>query len=164
MQEINVNISKEDIIKHARDIRKHAWCKASSTWEALNRLVCDKGGKIEYCKHFESHDEKLVVADDGSFTIFLPLGSTAARDNFTIAHELGHFFLHFRAPGGATFARQGSNRQEWEANWFAAELLMPEDEFRLEVRKKGNDPKLLSQSFDVSPAAASVRLKTLGLA
>ncbi|MGP1598951.1 ImmA/IrrE family metallo-endopeptidase [Peptoanaerobacter stomatis] len=49
------------------------------------------------------------------------------RDRFTIAHEIGHFFLHDDA--NISFAR-GENikpyeNPEWQANTFAAELLVP---------------------------------------
>ncbi len=67
------------------------------------------------------------------------LGSTV-RQRFTIAHELGHFFLHRASStvfvdAAPIFFRDesssnGSQREEIEANAFAAELLMPEDAIR----------------------------------
>ena len=53
-----------------------------------------------------------------------------ARDRFTIAHEIGHLWLH--RPGNLALARNSSKEDipaykdpEWQANTFAAELLLP---------------------------------------
>lgn len=52
----------------------------------------------------------------------------SARDLFTIAHEIGHLFLHREE--NLTFTRTmkrfpAYKSAEWQANYFAAELLMP---------------------------------------
>lgn len=54
------------------------------------------------------------------------------RDRFTIAHEIGHYFIH--TPDKIQYARMESYTQipsymqpEWQANTFAAELLVPHD-------------------------------------
>lgn len=49
------------------------------------------------------------------------------RDRFTIAHEIGHYFLHSE---GFSFARTDGNvpayrDPEWQANTFASFLLIP---------------------------------------
>ena len=51
------------------------------------------------------------------------------RDRFTIAHEIGHFFLHHR---GFVLCREQDDKKipvycdpEWQANTFAGFLLMP---------------------------------------
>lgn len=51
------------------------------------------------------------------------------RDRFTLAHELGHLLLHSN-PGYARTLRESSSvkpykSSEWQANTFAASLLMP---------------------------------------
>ncbi len=52
------------------------------------------------------------------------------RDRFTIAHEIGHFFLH--GDENVSFARLDETifpfeDPEWQANTFAGELLVPVD-------------------------------------
>lgn len=113
----------------------------------------------------DSREETLRVSSENDFVIFLPYSSSAARDNFTIAHELGHYFLHtdFDNDEVLHHTRRGSNRREWEANWFAAELLMPEEDFRNEAINFDNDEILLARRFGVSPAAANVRMSALGI-
>lgn len=105
------------------------------------------------------------------------------RQRFTIAHELGHLFLHkddavSYDQGGVMLFREdhsgdGSDIKEVEANRFAAELLMPADSLREDIAKEGSfdfvnkDPsveaiiKKLAEKYDVSDQAMSIRLTTL---
>ena len=49
-----------------------------------------------------------------------------ARDRFTLCHEFGHWFLH--QPENVSFARGDIPKYcdpEWQANTFAAELMIP---------------------------------------
>ncbi len=94
------------------------------------------------------------------------------RDRFTIAHELGHLFLHypqFKAsnpsiPMKATRWVDASDpeqqRAEWEANWFAAAFLMPGGAFSACWRGVVRDA---ASRFAVSTQAAEIRAKDLGL-
>jgi len=77
------------------------------------------------------------------------------KKRFTIAHEVGHYLLHdhleVHNENSNTLnwfnnAEQQMQKgiQEWEANDFAAELLMPEKVFRTEVAGRGFSPILLS--------------------
>ena len=67
--------------------------------------------------------------------------SSSGRINFTIAHELGHYLLHrLRYPEGLQCTEEdmaiwGSNYKQIEsqANSFAANLLMPLDDFRKQI-------------------------------
>ena len=92
------------------------------------------------------HSGAIYVHGRGDFDIVLPQFTSPLRDRFTIGHELGHYFLHSRQGERPLVAyRQGSGRLEWEANWFAAGLLMPKDEFLraakpLPERSAGNSP------------------------
>src|SRR5688572_10230391 len=99
------------------------------------------------------------------------------RQRFTIAHELGHFILHdfddvhvdeyvmkLRSPESST----GANKDEVEANRFAAELLMPEGILEQEIARLGvqdvSDDRAMQQlakQFQVSMQAMSNRLMTL---
>ncbi len=98
----------------------------------------------------------------------------AGRHNFTFAHELGHYFLEH--PASYTLDGQfgfwcstsdigeGSRPREVEANHFAAELLMPEMLFRLDMAGAPLDFALiggLANKYMVSKHASSNRI--LGL-
>ena len=102
------------------------------------------------------------------------------RQRFTIAHELGHLRLH---PGRELIldhvllnlrdkvSSLGTDKEEREANAFAAELLMPASEVTAEVRRlvdRGQTPNArfiadLAIYFDVSDQAMEYRLVHLGL-
>lgn len=118
---------------------------------------------------------QLVVADGGEslhvrgprdFTIFLPDFISNRRARFTIAHELGHYFLHYRLPGmeqEQSFGRGEKSRAEVEANVFASALLMPTDQFRMQWELHHGDTWKVARHFGVSPAAAGVRAQVLQL-
>lgn len=83
------------------------------------------------------------------------------RARFTIMHELGHGLLGHRR----TINRSGIDREpkvyedsEWQANQFAAELLMPLDVIR---SKKLNTATKIEMHFRVSYQAAALRVKQL---
>jgi Zn-dependent peptidase ImmA (M78 family) len=98
------------------------------------------------------------------------------RKRFTIAHELGHHFLHlladgefvdgeenlFRQPKGDPNSWTPDQRREYQANMFAAALLMPEQA----VRKAWGAQIALDQMarlFNVSEQAMGIRIDQLGL-
>lgn len=72
--------------------------------------------------------------------------SSPGRINFTLAHELGHFLLHRLAhPDGIKCGEQdmvrwdsGYAQLEQQANTFAANLLMPLDDFRRRIPASSN--------------------------
>src|SRR5258706_6007823 len=86
---------------------------------------------------------------------------------FVIAHELGHFFLHPKARQiDEVDARQASNWsesqaiEEFEANLFAAELLMPDSIFARRI--EGQEPSFdlietLTRDFKTTLTATAVQ-------
>jgi hypothetical protein len=91
------------------------------------------------------------------------------RINFTLAHEFGHYLLHrLKYPdgfycGGQDFVRWESEygQVEYQANVFAANLLMPLDDFRRQIPAHAKaDLDLLSycaERYRVSLIAATLR-------
>lgn len=98
------------------------------------------------------------------------------RKRFSIAHELGHHFLHLFADGEIVDKRVNmfrerepdgefisiDRRREIEANWFAAALLMPAEFVRAEWAK---NPSIahMARVFNVSEEAIGYRVDTLNL-
>lgn len=128
----------------------------------VRSLVRTLGGRVEYAETNES----LHVNERGNFTIYLPPFTSGRRDRFTIAHELGHYYLHYlhqERDGTQAYSRGARNVAETQANVFASSLLMPEDAFREAFVRFGRDFLTIGAIFDVSPAAATVRAQVLGL-
>lgn len=142
---------------------------------SMHEMVAKLKGRISYHEEVSPDadiPESIVVKPSGEFQIFLPTVTSSERDRFTIAHELGHFFLHFPSvqeshPGAIMIATRWVNdtdenqkRAEWEANWFAAAFVMPEAEFRT-VHASG--VHYTAAHFGVSLSAAQVRARSLGI-
>jgi Zn-dependent peptidase ImmA (M78 family) len=129
------------------------------------RLVARLGGKVHYqdIEEWIEENGSIFVHGEHDFDILLPHYTSPLRDRFTVAHELGHYFLHSDQGAEPIIAyRRGSTRIEWEANWFAAALLMPKHAFEVACKETGNITRIALQ-FGVSQEAAKVRKDALGL-
>lgn len=126
--------------------------------------LCAAVGVDLFCRPFD-YVAGVLIADDVFPAIIVNARDTRVRQRFTVAHELGHYFL--RHPG-TTFAEpSGPSRQEREAERFAACLLMPEqwvrEAWRAYAANAENRVDILTELFEVSKAAMAVRLKELKL-
>ena len=89
----------------------------------IDGMLSKRAKKSDWCI---SYDEDVVVP---------------GRINFTLAHELGHYFCHrqrqaeFRCSQGEILDYDGdaSGKMEKEANVFASYLLMPATDFRQQI-------------------------------
>lgn len=92
------------------------------------------------------------------------------RRRFTLAHELGHFELHHNVnthleDNSLTLDYFKSGGQEYEANQFAKELLMPMASFILFTQNKRFSPDLLhniAEHFQTSLTSATFRYLEIG--
>lgn len=105
-----------------------------------------------------------------TFKIFVNQDKPKPRNNFSIAHELGHLFLHMGYwvnPGkwqqvhtytDSVYYRFGHDREELEANEFAAAFLMPRVKYRQVVNESSQnglcDIAKVAERFGVSEEAA----------
>lgn len=127
----------------------------------------------------------VLVINDGKGVIGYNSNHPLVRRRFTIAHECGHYEMHgsdgelfidkryidkqyfvaFRDGRSST----GEDKQEREANAFAAALLMPETILRREIEKRYFDLadetalRDLAELFQVSQQAMMYRLLKLGI-
>lgn len=131
----------------------------------LTPIVEKLGGRIHLValdEWYKTQDASIVIQGKDNFDIYISNFSGPLRNRFSIAHELGHYYLHSNE-GGTPIraARSGSNRCEWEANWFAAAFLMPEEQFKVICEKYGNDLDYVAAHFLVSRKAADVRFESI---
>lgn len=108
----------------------------------------------------------------GKYTIVVNASDSLARQRFTVAHELAHYLYHrdligdgvsdspaYRAPDKNIYKNTPlKERHEWQANQFAANVLMPNDLLRaVERENPGITIPQLAQRFGVSVPAMRVK-------
>ncbi len=108
---------------------------------------------------FITSDFKTIFVDDDEFS------KESSRYRFSIAHELGHYVLHrdfypkdikgLDAFLGAS-ANYSNRDSEFQANYFAGKLLVPDEELRLKMSEvfKGN-PKETAWQMSASEKEAA---------
>lgn len=121
----------------------------------------------------------VILFKDGKFNILINNTKPETRQHFSLAHELGHYFLHKDIlnqgesfidgdawlDGPTIMYRMDGvpkTQYELEANTYAASLIMPAELVRRawEVTKSVQE---CAKIFKVSVIAMSVRLTKLGL-
>ncbi len=139
-------------------------------------LAHREGIRVNNAKFADDSMAGMIVKRGKDVTMLVDFDDPPYRKRFTIAHELGHHFLHLMGDGeyidkeANMFRRQPAEdrrmtpewRREIQANQFAASLLMPEDE----VRRYWNERKSieeLARIFNVSDEAMGYRVDALGL-
>ena len=60
----------------------------------IENLVRQLGGTIENKPREEERSESIIIFGHGEFKIYLSPYTSYFRDVFTMAHELGHYFIH----------------------------------------------------------------------
>jgi Zn-dependent peptidase ImmA (M78 family) len=119
----------------------------------------------------------LLYRQDDDLIIGVNADDSPARQRFTIAHEIGHLRLHKsgffvdRAYRASRENLPSDPDEERQANWFAAELLMPETMITTVARnvvdqRSVTDDALigaLAERFNVSRQAMGFRLLNLGV-
>lgn len=113
----------------------------------------------------------MLIRKNGRTVIVVNGAHHPRRQRFSIAHELGHLCIHGDS-GKEVFHRHELHRPntdpESQANYFAAEVLMPkqlvsEAAASLNVDMLTDRSVLrLARMFDVSIAAMTIRLQRLG--
>lgn len=106
--------------------------------------------------------------DKAKKTIYVSRSDPYYRQVFTVAHELGHFYLHNHKEKEIFYRKDPVNLEqmvkgeEQEANWFAASLLIPRKLLEERLQRYSSDAEKLSQLFKVSYLAMYWRMKNLG--
>lgn len=101
-------------------------------------------------------DSRLIISDGAGY-IFIRPDLDSAYENFLIAHELGHYILHYDENISFNFLRRiYKTRLEKEANTFACLLLICEeydnikmcDNIEFILKEKGIPLKIWYSIFD----------------
>lgn len=147
----------------------------------IEKIIKNQGLKL--MPYEEDGVSGILMIEKNTATIGYAKNESPNRQRFTKAHELGHFMLHrggnlFIDKKSMSWYRPSSSGpstewQEWEANEFAACILMPEHLVREEIEKVQIDYadddfgpswiQRLADKFEVSVSAMSIRVSKLGL-
>lgn len=135
----------------------------------LMGLAADLGIAIEYADLGEASGkiDRTLVDGKAVFVITINSDHAPTRQRFTLAHEIAHFIKHRKQLEAGSIVDNALYRSllpepmEWEANRYAAQLLMPLSAMR-ELWVEGlRAPLLFALRLGVSEKAAEIRLSQL---
>jgi Zn-dependent peptidase ImmA (M78 family) len=151
--------------------------------------IAKKHNDLRILTPAQMHDDLsgAIIFQDKIFYIFVNSNRSEKRQYFTIAHELGHYYLHKDylrlgnqiidqdtitniGAAGALYRPDDTSSIDFElknfekeANNFAASLIMPEKLVRDAWKATDGKVDECAEIFKVSTVAMSVRLERLGL-
>lgn len=143
----------------------------------LDLILAEEELDLFYDSYGDSFDG-MTIYDDSQFFIhintFRGNRPNTPRSRFTIAHELGHYFIDNHRIGlkkGLLSPHPSKNNEnthfkiEREADYFASCLLMPEERFKKHIQRKKFEfsiIKSLSEHFQTSITATAIRFADIG--
>jgi len=143
----------------------------------VETLATRLGAKVRYSP-FDGDISGMVYRDEDRIIIGVNSLHHTNRQRFTIAHEIGHMLLHkgievhvdraYRVNLRNDMSSSAVDREEIEANRFAAKLLMPEHMLIADLKGQEIDfederrLERLARRYSVSIQAFTFRLTNLG--
>ncbi len=144
----------------------------------LEKIVLEEELEVFYDNYESNTFDGMTIYDDGRFYIHLNIDKhnrpDSDRGRFTLAHELGHYFIDAHRIGlknGLLEPHPSLTNQkqfvaiEREADYFASCLLMPESRFRTDIGNKKFNFSLidfLREKYKVSRTACALRFADVG--
>jgi Zn-dependent peptidase ImmA (M78 family) len=152
--------------------------KYDSKITPLDEIIEEEELSVYYDDYGNGYFDGMTMFENNQFFIHLNTGKgnkkDSARGRFTLAHELGHYFIDTHRIGlkkGALRPHPSITNQkqhhiiEREADYFAACLLMPESRFKGDILRKKFSPELLDSLknlYNVSRTACVLRYADIG--
>lgn len=141
----------------------------------INDVVATLGGSVEESINIDNMPNNGIRKQNNGFIIYTSPFQSLEKKKFTIAHELGHLFLHmgyktnpelWDKQKNASYYKADNLLKEYQANEFAAALLMPQEAYEKIMNQYtiGNKVETckIADYFEVSVSLASNRGKFLG--
>jgi len=173
------------IPNHAKKILSNSNIKIPIDFEDLYEICFQNNINISINNNMD-YDGRIYQKDNNIYLEYKNV-KNSIKENFTIAHELGHYFLHFKQQNyfndvknnfsNKHFSKYAArldgeargSKKEAEASFFAAELLMPDEEIIKYICKKNWDQyqpltpltKEMSQYFNVSRNSLILKLRRM---
>lgn len=139
----------------------------------LERIVADENLDVFYDNYESNTFDGMTIYDNGKFYIHINTYNgnrvDTDRGRFTLAHELGHYFIDTHRIGLKNGLLEPhpslTNKAQYfsierEADYFAACLLMPEERFRKDIGNKKFGIKVidyLRSEYKISRTACALR-------
>jgi Zn-dependent peptidase ImmA (M78 family) len=167
-------LSRQQVENRAKDVlRKHGLTSIPIDPVILAQRL---GITVNNAKFSDQSIVGMIAKRGDKLTLLVNQSDPPYRKRFTIAHELGHHFLHlledgefvdseadlFRQPPEDQTAITPERRKEIQANMFAAALLMPQEEVAARW-KECRSVEEMARIFNVSESAMGIRVGQLGL-
>lgn len=144
----------------------------------LEKIVADENLDVFYDNYESNTFDGMTIFDNGKFYIHINTynGNRADTDRgrFTLAHELGHYFIDIHRIGLKNGLLEPhpslTNKAQYfsierEADYFAACLLMPEERFRKDIGNKKFGIEVidyLRAEYKISRTACALRFADIG--
>lgn len=112
----------------------------------------------------DTKDEVLLHFSEGNPTIFVRHDAPSVRQRFSVAHALGHLFLHSEDNNSNIYFSDASfnsnSIMEMQANRFAANILIPENEL-IELIENKTPKNQIANYFGVSEGVLSWQISDI---
>ena len=149
----------------AENVRREYW---DGTFPVDPIVITRRMGVIPYLSRLGDTSGLIVRPTNEQAKIYVNQFESKARQRFTCAHEIGHYVERARNRDDAyTFRDRRAGRAdtpyEWYADFFAANLLMPQAVFEERVEVHGDTCDELVDYFGVSINTVRTRARLLGL-
>lgn len=142
--------------------------------------IAEGVGALIIRNNFDGPESGFTLRDGDRIIIGINTRTSRKRQRFSVAHEIGHVVMHplntllvdhsVRMDWRDDVSSLGTNKQEIEANAFAAALLMPQEMiidrvkgYTSQVSSREELTSDLARVFDVSTEAMGFRLINLGI-
>lgn len=114
------------------------------------------------------HEAGFTLYKDMSYFVYINRDNTGGRDNFTLAHELGHIVLHHLEYINPNTADNTSLKLlDRDADKFASYILMPDSWVRISCQlyppNCAANIARIKEAFQVSWQALMIKLDELGI-
>lgn len=135
-----------------------------------NRYGIEVFADVEHAHLKDGESGMIERNSDGGTTIWVADEDSLERQRFTIAHELGHYVnghlddnTKMLRDSTKSYSQDNYDYKEYEANKYAAELLMPEEKLEFLLNnQKITTVEGLAAALIVSYTAMKIRLQNLG--
>lgn len=165
-------------LQHIKDLAEFIALEYNDKITPIHQIAEKEDLELFYDAYDPGTFDGMTVYADESFYVHLNTDNgnrlDSERGRFTLAHELGHYFIDAHRiglqsgllePHPSKIGRKQFNSIEREADYFASCLLMPESRFTKDVLKKKFNFQLidyLCKEYKVSRTACAFRFAEIG--